>query len=467
MSNPVIQNQKFFLGVNGEQSGPLTEVEMVEKIRSGSVPADALIWFEGLQEWQSVQTIPAFSEAFAAKAGSAPPPSASGGFKPLNAASVVAPAVTPSPINYRPSSSSSGANSELSTFSQGAAEPVFKVEKDIAGFLRASKPVIAMVVVGVLALCGGGYYFLSANSAHEIVIKPRPRVVVPPSRQEELSKAQSELLLNPTTSLDALKKIILENPKDEISKQAMAASIDYYKIHSPQDAGKLLLSAGFPEDAVQYFMMDPPVYDQAESALAAATDTVKDPVKRRKIIIQDIDLLLGPLNQRAKAVEKIRLLEKDYPGQANPYSYYLKTTDEKLRDIFNRISFYFVKSLLGVFESEMPQINLSKHPLVELRRGHDNRYRIVGVYAGDVMLNHDHLSDINFQFWLDRERWILVETNLTPERNKAAALEKERLKNEAATPEEMLRALEQTFRTQFPQNGLHERVSEMKTKAPE
>jgi len=472
MANPLIQNTKIFLGINGEQSGPLTESEIVDRIRAGSVPADALIWFEGLEEWQSVQTIPAFSGAFSSGAPSsesapalptaavAPPAAAPGGFKPLGDVST---SVAPTP--YRSATTASQPSAETSTFAQGAAEPVFKVEQSLGSAFRPGKGLIAVIVLALGVVGGGGYYYISSvDRSSEVKMKTRAKVEAPPTRQAELAKAQSELLLTPGTSLDILKKIIQDNPTDDVAKQAATAAIDYYRVHSPPDAGRVAMMAKDPEGAVKYFLTEPPLYVEAEKALSEAIKVSQDPIKKRKMLLQDIDLLLGPLNQRANAVEKIRVLEQSFPGEPNPFSYYLKSTDEKIRDIFNRISFSFVKSLIGVFESELPQINFVSRPLIELRKGHDNHYRIVGVYKGEIVLNHDHLNDITFQFWLEKERWILVETNLTSERQKWALGEKEHLKNTALTPEEMLADLEQIFRTQFPQMGLHESVN--KPKAP-
>src|SRR5690606_38882609 len=62
-------SRQYFLGVNGEQSGPYLEQDLIGRIQQGQVPADALVWFEGLPDWQPIQSIEFLNEAFQVAGG--------------------------------------------------------------------------------------------------------------------------------------------------------------------------------------------------------------------------------------------------------------------------------------------------------------------------------------------------------------------------------------------------------------
>lgn len=47
----------ILLFMNGQQCGPFTDHQVQDMIRLGSVPADALYWRDGLEDWRSIQEI--------------------------------------------------------------------------------------------------------------------------------------------------------------------------------------------------------------------------------------------------------------------------------------------------------------------------------------------------------------------------------------------------------------------------
>src|SRR5262249_49107586 len=128
------QAQKYFLGINGEQVGPLSESDVISKIRQGQVPSDALMWFEGLSEWQSVQSIPAFNEAYAAPSAPAPAPPPP---PPAPVAAAPAPPPAPAPVaespRFVPSNARPAPGDMVSTFADGSAEPVFSNKEAVFG----------------------------------------------------------------------------------------------------------------------------------------------------------------------------------------------------------------------------------------------------------------------------------------------------------------------------------------------
>src|SRR5690606_27163373 len=109
---------------------------------------------------------------------------------------------------------------------------------------------------------------------------------------------------------------------------------------------------------------------------------------RRDLLIQNIRINLTKLQSIGTATERIQLLEKEFPGQNHEFGYYLKSTAQRIEDLYNRLSFYFVQQLLLFVDAEFPQISLVNRPTVAVEReGSD--YRIVGRYEGDVDLKQD------------------------------------------------------------------------------
>jgi hypothetical protein len=459
MSAPVSANTQYFLGVNGEQTGPFTESQILERVRANLIPSDTLIWFEGLSDWQPINSFSPFKEALKVerKVASAPPPPATAVFKSLNGDPI--PSQT---VNVSVSTGTSNPSANSQSFSAGKnLDPVFSEEEAV--FKGSSSKSYLKVIAGVLimGLAGGLTFFLidgqgEKGAAKTEAISNAKKLKATTSREDEIRKALSELVLNPKASLEILTKNIKENSTDEIGSQALSTVIDYYRVHNPHEAGELYFSLNRFEAAIPFFMTPPINAAKAEQASFKAFEVSTDPEKRKQLLSQDIQLLLGPLKQKNVAIERIKLFQTTFPSETNVFSYYLKSPEAQIKDLFNRISFYYVQSLLSHLQSEMPEIRLPKKPVIEVRKDKTGKYRIVGTYRGDVKLNRDLLNDIYFEFWLNKEVWVLTDTNLTIERKKLADKEKETLRPLTSSQEELLQNLENTFQTQFPQNSLHE-----------
>lgn len=450
MAQPAAGTRQYFLGIEGEQKGPLSESDVLAKIRAGEVPSDALIWYEGMGDWQLISSMEPFKSAL--RSGDSAP-----------AASTPAPAAG-QPV-YKPKAQQSAQSDDENMFtfadSKGASEPVFEFEEP--GFLKRRMGTIVGVII-LLVICSvGGFYFQDQIVALvSSTVQPPPRAAkrIAPQDQRalDLSKAQSELLLNPDLSLKTLEELAKGGIGDTVSREALATAVDYYKkMQRPANAGRLLMDAKHPEEAVKFFMMDPPSFKEAEEAYYAAYQGTKDP-KRREFLLEDIRLLLGPLSDVKLATQRIKELEKAFPNQPHPFRYYSKTIDEKIKDIFSRISFSFVESLLLYVNAELPQINLVDRPLVEIKKDKEGLYRVVGTFKGDVRLNQDRLHNIFIVFWLSGDQWIIADTNLTEERKLFAKQEREKHKGDAMSADSMLSFLETSFKSHFPKVGLHEKV---------
>ena len=61
---------KYFVAVDGAQTGPFTTSELKEKIASKGFTADSLVWMEGMTAWEKASTREDLKDLF----GAAPPP---------------------------------------------------------------------------------------------------------------------------------------------------------------------------------------------------------------------------------------------------------------------------------------------------------------------------------------------------------------------------------------------------------
>lgn len=315
-----------------------------------------------------------------------------------------------------------------------------------------------MIAGGVALLGLILFYFVSSQSFESAPqLAPKPIVLTRAQlRDQEFQKAQNQILLAPGEAVVVMKKLALENPEDNIGKQATQSVVQYYKLHGPVEAGKFLVSIKQPVAALPFFLNENPDYDNAVTALNMILATEKNLEVRKKYLVQYIDMLLGPLHRDQDALAYIREYSRDYPSESNPYGFFLKSNAEKTQELFSRVSFVYTKSLLAYLESEFAQINFAHHPSVELVKEKGDRYRIVATYRGDVRLNHDQLSDIHFIFWLVEEHWELIDTNLTAERAAWTKGRRRQLINHTTGQAEMLRILENEFRAQFPNLSLHQ-----------
>jgi len=483
MARSAPTSPQFFLGIGGNQTGPFTDEEVNEQIRQGAVPSDALIWYEGLPDWQPIQSVEFFKDSF----GGATPTRAKksavtpGGFKPLDESSDESEdeeesprkskddAYVPVQTGKKKKKKESSAGDSYSTFaSNDRVATVFSDEADFGGAgpskSRAGLLVMLVLVVGA----AGGYFYYTGDLQALLGHEETPVVSAVPvketkektgSRDTRARQALSQLLLKPDENIKILTEVARENPDDATGTEAIKSLVEYYKQRKRNgDAARLLMETKRPKEASEFFLMEPPSYEEAEPALFSAYSTSTDP-GRRSLLLKDIDLLLGPIKNIQLAVERIKLLEKDFPRERHPYAYYLKTTDQKIADLFGRLSFHFVQGLLAHLMSEMPQINFINRPVVEIKKDKKDNYRIVGSYKGDVALNQDRMKDIRFTFWLFNEQWAVVDTNLTVERERFSRAEKKRREGEVSSSDRMLAYMEDTFKTLFPNSALHEVVT--------
>ena len=61
---------RFYVAVNGHQTGPYTLAEMSQKVSSNDVTPESLVWTNGMSEWQTANTVGDLKKLFASQ----PPP---------------------------------------------------------------------------------------------------------------------------------------------------------------------------------------------------------------------------------------------------------------------------------------------------------------------------------------------------------------------------------------------------------
>ncbi len=497
---PAALSQQYYVGQNGEQNGPFSEAEIVNQIRQGMVGEDALVWHDGMAEWQPIKSIERFLEAFQGGSGGTGV-SEIGALQDLTVADPWGSGPTSTTHTEEEQEEIAAKkeravtkkglkkfrHSEVSTFAfnDKEAKPIYR-----DGAIRAAgkylKRRFSLVFFGgiLFAVAYGGYHLfismIDSDNSETPTEAPKKRgsrfpksggrspaegaktipVIDNSVRAAELQKAKADLLLNSDQAMRLLEKLVEGNPEDLVGKDALETALTYYKTNQRRtEAGRLYMKAKRNLEASKFFLEDPPSYDLADQALFAAYQQSRSS-NRSEILIQDIQILLGPLNRPDVARERIKILEKNFPRLKHPFAYYLKSIDGRIADIFNRLSFYFVQNILQHVATEFQAMTWTSRPVVEILRLRDGKYRIAARYRGDVLLSRDQLRDINFVFWLDGEQWKLVETNVTEERQRFSAQEKERQQKRAVLASSMLEYLENLFRTRFPKSRLHEAVSE-------
>lgn len=458
--------REYFLAIDGERQGPFREPEILEKIQAGTLPPETLVWYEGLEDWSPLDSIETFRDAigdFSDSEKHPPPPENT----EISESGIEQQGGAEQPPSESTESDSFG---QAPTFAKrdAVASPVFDEDASQISHSHFLSQRMILVVMGMLLLLlasVAGFYVwsnfrpsLNQLKAADPQSAGKPKLSPQAIREAQFQKGLSDIFVNPQQAVELLTKLALENMEDKPGKEAWKAVLDYYKrMKRYQDAGRWLLKGKQPLDAAKMFLEEPPSYPEAESAYFIAFEQLKDPAQKREALVESIRILLAPLANPVLALQRIQLLEREYPGIPHPYKYYLRGPEEKMVDLFGRLSFFFVQSLLDFLDSELPQLKLSLRPSMELRK--DNLlYRIVGKYKGEVHLNRDHLTQIYFLFWLHEGRWHLVDTNVTAERKKYSALEKEKLRGAALPAPKMLAYLESLFQSQFPDHALHEGV---------
>jgi hypothetical protein len=285
-----------------------------------------------------------------------------------------------------------------------------------------------------------------------------PVLSIAEQRAQTLQKANMDLLTNPEQALEQLKKLAIENPQDTIGKEAIQIFTDKLRRTEREPAiGDLLVQVKQPVEALKYLPITTSA-DVREKAVFMAFEMGKEEKEKRLYLSEDIRLWLIKLNNEGKALERIKLYEKTFPKEPNPFAYYLKTDEQKLVDIFRRISSFFSSTLKMYIDMEFPGIQFKSLPIVEVRKDKTNLYRISANYEGDIFLRKDSLSKIKFTFWFIDDHWQVVETNLTPERKSYAAEQFTKWSGKKLPLKAMLSFLEKTFQAQYPDLLLYEEV---------
>src|SRR6188768_3269741 len=66
----------WYIGINGQQQGPLGTKQIIDLIRTGQVTQTAYVYGQSLPHWTPIATVPTFTPAFATAAPPPPPPPA-------------------------------------------------------------------------------------------------------------------------------------------------------------------------------------------------------------------------------------------------------------------------------------------------------------------------------------------------------------------------------------------------------
>ena len=61
---PIPGAVSYFVAIDGQQQGPFNQVELMEKIKSGAVTRDTLIWSQDLVEWTAAEKVAALAALF-------------------------------------------------------------------------------------------------------------------------------------------------------------------------------------------------------------------------------------------------------------------------------------------------------------------------------------------------------------------------------------------------------------------
>lgn len=449
MSESAKNQIEYFLGIEGEQKGPYSKDVVLQMLSQGEITEETPIWIQGMSDWTSVGNLDEFK----------PVPA-----KPVSENRSLSELATAEQPETRPKKSAS-----FKPMNPAAPfETVFSGEEQFEKS-NAKDSISRLLAFGVLILlAGAGIVFMNQSQdpkKPEIAQNPKkPKALQ--IRTLELSKLQTEFNKDPVAKTPAILELIKANPRDNVGLEALEILLTYYRQQQQFiEAGKALMMANRPAEALEYFLKDPPDFEQAAKAYEGAANSSKGEEKKA-YLIKEIDLLIGRLGNLEKANEQIKVLSTEFPGSPHPYQYYLKNTEERIADIFSRISFNFTDTLNSYITAELPQIQFSEKPLVQIIKSKNGTYRIVGSFKGPVNFRNDNLPNIFFVFWWWNEQWTIVDTNLTKERAQFAQQEQKKHSSEVLTANELLRTLESIFKTQYPGKGLHEQVSAPKKVQP-
>lgn len=470
------EDQKsYFLGVEGEQFGPLTEAEVISKIQDGSISPQSLIWWEGRSDWEAIASIEEFKEFFKApKISSAPV--ASTDIQSQAPSNLPVAKKAPKKERSKTQQTSSGQNLFVSYAPQGSdPNPVFGIKEAKI----ATEPIISKrsLIMGLafIVICLVGWLALkiipSGNTNFTVATSKSPKSAKNKeqdknARKKKLAEATSSILLNPGQAVPILTELVTANIKDEVGQEAAQALISYYqKSKQFELAGTLLLKLDRPADAANMYLQEPRLVSQAESAFFLAFKKSQGK-ESADYLEKNITLLLNPIKNSVLAKERIDLFEKTFPALSHPFGYYSLPSDQKIQLVFTNLSHFFVEEVTRTIKEEFPQISLGSRPIVEVKRDTIANFRLIGRYQGDVVLRTDTIKNIYFLYWLVDGQWVLVDTNLTKERQSFAATMRKKYETRVLSSSALLSFLESQFQREFPDRALHEVTAIQKTTPP-
>jgi hypothetical protein len=422
--------KKFYLGVGGQQTGPHSENEIKDRIAVDEIKSDDLIWYEGLGEWQRVDTIAYFQASFRKNRGD------------LGTSAVMASTAVP-----------------LSNTTEKL-RPVFSEKEAVFFRRRGPRPEVAAGGIVLLVLGLGLFWYLGSDEQTIVLDRAEVSKSGSASRYLRWQKADGEFLRNPNIIPPDFKDLIKEDPKDELARKSIATLEDTYKKRRMlSELAGLYGLVGRHDEAAQVFL-ELKAYSEAYQAEFNAYEQATDPGVRAKFLSKAIEIALHSNADLPKAIESIRLLETNFPKFPHPFGYYLLSPEKKMVDIFDRVSYFFVENLVNHLKAEFPQLKLAKRPTASIRKEGPDRFRVVGSYQGEVSLSFDRLKNIRFEYWLSGNEWNLVNTNLTVDREAWAKRNRARQGASSLSGAEMLVYLENLMRNQFPGQGVHEKISQ-------
>jgi hypothetical protein len=331
----------------------------------------------------------------------------------------------------------------------GAKEGVFSAASSRMGVVLGS-------AAAVCALGFGAFYLYLENSENNLPTEVVVKKIEP--RDVRLTRAKDNVILNPALGVTELQKLLAENNKDSIGKSAyQALELYFWEKQDYKGLGDLAMGVGEHTKAVEFYLKDPRLVVDAEKAYIALFGSATDLAIKKKALLAQIEILLGPLKRKKDAITQIQLFEKTFPGEPHPYQFYTLPPSKQIAELFERTSYYFLANLNGFIDGEFPHMKLATSPVVEVRKEGD-RYRVTGSYKGEVRLYRDKLKGVFLHFWLIDGQWYVTETNITADRKRYAAEKKEQLFSKTSDENAMLKYLESVFNQEFPRTPLHERA---------
>jgi hypothetical protein len=67
-------SEQWYMAIGGHQVGPVTQDEIIQNLRNGSIDAETLVFTAGMANWQKIKEVSAFGPFLGGGAGPAVPP---------------------------------------------------------------------------------------------------------------------------------------------------------------------------------------------------------------------------------------------------------------------------------------------------------------------------------------------------------------------------------------------------------